>query len=137
MIIGLGSDIVNIERVAALLKKSPEKFKNKYFTAYEIEAANRYGVDNKQAVNAHFAKRFAAKEAFAKAVGTGFGKDLNLKDIGVENDASGKPSVILNENAQALLKKKSGGREVVCHVSISDEYPYALAVVIIEAVIFG
>jgi holo-[acyl-carrier protein] synthase len=130
MIIGLGSDIVNIERVAQLLDKSGDKFKNRTFTKHEIEAVGRYS-DNKK-INAHFAKRFAAKEAFAKAVGTGFGKHLSFLDVGVENDEAGKPFLVLNDRASALARLLTDGKEAVCHLSLSDDYPYAVAVVIIE-----
>ncbi len=134
MIIGLGSDIVNIERIAKLLAKSPAKFKSNYFTDYEVEAVKRYNPDNQKKISAHFAKRFAAKEAFSKAVGTGFGQHLSHKDIGIENDALGKPLLIPNSRATLLLKNVSGGKEVACHVSLSDDYPYAQSVVILEVV---
>jgi holo-[acyl-carrier protein] synthase len=135
MIIGLGSDIINIERIEALLNKSGDKFKQRTFTAHEIEASLRYDADNKKSIAGHFAKRFVAKEAFAKAVGTGFGKYLSFSDIGIENNEAGKPLIILNERAQKLAKSLAGEeKHVVCHVSLSDDYPYALAVVIIEAI---
>lgn len=135
MIIGLGSDIISIDRVAILLNKSGDKFKEKTFTKYEIEASARYGENNSQAIAAHFAKRFAAKEAFAKAVGTGFGKHLSFTDVGIKSDASGKPIITLNKKAQNLVQSIAGeGKEIACHISISDDYPYALAVVIIEVV---
>ena len=132
MIIGLGCDIVNIERVAALLGEAGERFQARVFTRHEIESANKYS--DKAKYYAHFAKRFAAKEAFAKALGTGFGKCLSFKDVGIINDISGKPSIILNERASRLAKTLSGGGQVVCHVALSDDAPYAQAVVIIESI---
>lgn len=133
MIIGLGSDIVNIDRIAKLLSKSGDKFKERTFTKHEIDTSLRYAKASEKIIAAHFAKRFAAKEAFAKAAGTGFGKYLSFTDVGIENDAAGKPSLVLNENAKDLLKSLvSSDMEVICHVSLSDDYPYALAVVIIE-----
>ena len=135
MIIGLGSDIVNIDRIARQLEKAGKKFKNKNFTKHEIDAANRYGIDNAKAIIAHFAKRFAAKEAFAKAAGTGIGKHLSFKDIGIENDQAGKPVIILSDKANKFVQELAGqGQKTICHVSMSDDYPYALAVVIIEAI---
>lgn len=132
MIIGLGTDIVNIERIAGLLEKSGDKFKKKSFTAHEIESANRYGIENKRAISAHFAKRFAAKEAFSKAIGTGFGKYLSFSDVGIENDENGKPMLVLNKKAADLVRKMAEDKDTSCHISLSDDYPYAIAVVIIE-----
>ena len=132
MIIGLGSDIVSMDRVAKQLERSGKIFKEKYFTAHEITASQRYAEDNKKGMASHFARRFAAKEAFAKAVGTGIGKHIGFKDIGVENDTSGKPFIVLSAKGASLLQGLAGeGRHCVCHLSMSDDYPYALAVVII------
>jgi holo-[acyl-carrier protein] synthase len=136
MIIGLGSDIVNIERIGALLDKSGDKFKNRTFTTFEISSAEKY--TKKQQINAHFAKRFAAKEAFAKAAGTGFGKHLNFKDIGVANDKKGKPLLMISKKTKAFLTSLAFHfsphdiSQVNCHLSLSDDHPFAIAVVIIE-----
>lgn len=132
MIIGLGTDIVNISRIGDILEKSGDRFKRKYFTAHEIESANKYSQENKQAVAAHFAKRFAAKEAFAKAAGTGLGEYLSFSDIGVENNSNGKPSLLLSEKASEFINKLTNKKDSICHVSLSDDYPNAIAVVIIE-----
>lgn len=131
MIIGLGCDVVNIDRIAKQLQQSGERFKNKYFTENEIKAAQKYTDEYK--IVTHFAKRFAAKEAFAKAVGTGFGKSVSFIDVSVESDKSGKPFLVLNQKAQNLLLEITGGVLSVCHLSLSDDQPYAVAVVIIEA----
>ncbi len=138
MIIGLGSDIVNIDRISKLLEKQGNKFKTKIFTPDEIAAAAKYGSENKQGTHAYFARRFAAKEAFAKAAGTGFGKYLSFKDISTASEESGKPVIILNIRAKKLLQNLAlqfmpgNNAEVTCHISLSDDYPYALAVVILE-----
>jgi len=132
MIIGLGCDIINIERIAKLLDDSGEKFLARTFTAHEIEAAKKYS--NKKKYYAHFAKRFTAKEAFSKAVGSGFGKNLSFTDISIINDESGKPSIMLNERALNLAKSLAAGQEILCHISLSDDYPYAQAVVVIESI---
>lgn len=131
MIIGLGCDVVNVERVAAQLEKSGVRFKAKYFTENEIKAAAKY-TDSQKIIN-HFAKRFAAKEAFAKAVGTGFGKHLSFVDVGVENEESGKPALVLSAKASKLVEKIAGSGDFLCHLSLSDDAPYAVAVIIIES----
>lgn len=130
MIIGLGCDVVNISRIARQLEQSGARFKKKYFTENEIKAAEKYTDSNK--IIAHFAKRFAAKEAFAKALGVGLGKEVSFIDVSVENDKLGKPFLVLNEKAQNFLLKFSGIMLPSCHLSLSDDNPYAVAVVIIE-----
>jgi holo-[acyl-carrier protein] synthase len=121
MIHGVGVDIVNIERIEKILKKSPEKFLEKYFTAGEIELGKKYK-GKKHA--AYFAKRFAAKEAAAKALGTGFGKNLAFKDIEVTKEKSGKVGIKLHGKAAKLAKKTT------LYLSLSDEYPFAVAMVV-------
>lgn len=134
MIIGLGSDIINIDRITRRLENAGEQFKNKCFTEKEIDAASRYTADNKRKISAHFAKRFVAKEAFVKAAGTGFGEQIGFKDIDIANDTKGKPFITLSKKGAELVQKIAGiGRKGVCHLSMSDDYPYALAVVIIES----
>lgn len=115
MIIGVGCDIVKISRIEKLIKESGERFLNKIFTALEIELAPRNNQYN------YFAKRFAAKEAVVKALGTGFG-EIAFHDIEITNNDLGKPIVNFNS-----LK---GSYNI--HLSLSDEEEYAVAYVVIE-----
>jgi len=124
MIHSIGVDIVNIERIEKLLKKSGEEFLKKIFTLAEIKISKNY---KGKKYAAYFAKRFAAKEAVAKAFGTGFGK-IEFKEISVEKEKSGKPVIKLAGKAKKLLGKKSK-----IHLSLSDEYPFAVAMVIISS----
>jgi holo-[acyl-carrier protein] synthase len=131
MILGIGSDIIHITRIEELIKTNGERFIKRIYTPHEIEAASRFGDEKKRI--AHFAKRFAAKEAFAKALGTGIGT-VNFAHIGVTNDELGKPSVVLGNTAQKALDKITPpNHKAVCHVSLSDDYPLAQAMVIISA----
>ena len=100
-IFGIGTDIVNIKRIDALLKKSGKHFKNKIFSDKEISYC-----DKKNNPGSYYAKRFAAKEALSKALGTGFKKGISLKNIEVFNDTNGKPNIKLKGNVEAYLKKK-------------------------------
>ncbi len=133
-IIGIGTDIVNIARIAKLINEFGDKFLNKYFTEIEINSAKRYnGRENKNSFYSHFAKRFAAKEAFAKAVGTGLGEKIAFKDVWVENNASGQPVVKTSTKVTKMLHKSfSIDKTASYHISLSDEYPYATAFVVIE-----
>lgn len=129
MIIGIGTDIVNIERIAKIFENKEARFKNKVFTKQEIEAADKYKTASKEQIHAHFAKRFAAKEAFVKATGFGFGGKIGFKDVWVETTESGKPELRLSKKAMGLFKK-----QVAFSVTLSDDYPYAVAFVIAEEV---
>lgn len=130
MIIGTGTDIVQIPRIEKLMEQFGEKFAARWFTDEEQQAASRYGADNKQAIAAHYAKRFAAKEACAKALGTGFRNGINFTDISVSNDEHGKPSLTLS--GKALEHLQSLGKNITLHLSLSDDYPTAIAMVIAE-----
>ena len=101
-IFGIGTDIVNIKRMDNSLKKHGLSFKKKIFSKLEISYCEK-----KKNSSAFYAKRFAAKEAFSKALGTGIRKGVNLKNIEVSNNASGKPSISLKGTLAAYLKKKS------------------------------
>ena len=118
-IFGIGTDIVNIKRIDALLKKSGKHFKNKIFSDKEISYC-----DKKNNPGSYYAKRFAAKEALSKALGTGFKKGISLKNIEVFNDTNGKPNIKLKEN----IKKKKYN----IYLSLSDDKPWAHATVIIS-----
>ncbi len=129
MILGTGIDIVDIDRIEASFQRFGERFKNRVFTLVEQDRA-----ENHVHRMASYAKRFAAKEAFAKAVGTGLGKTMAFKEIGVVNQESGKPTLILTGKADKALKKLTpAGMDAVIHVSMTDESSIAQAQVIIEA----
>lgn len=131
MILGIGSDIVNIQRIERLCKTWDKKFETRIFTPHEIATA-----DTKKTPLLRFsslAKRFAAKEAFAKAIGTGIGR-VSWQDIEVRNDARGKPILVLYGNALTIMEQLTPALSVIqIDISLSDEYPMAMAFVIISA----
>ena len=131
MIIGLGSDLCNIERIQNSLDRFGERFERRVFTDIERAKANRRPFTKAGTL----AKRFAAKEAFSKAVGTGFARGVFLKDIGVVNRPSGAPTLELTGGALAQLRSMTpAGHEPVIHLTLTDDHPWAQAFVIIEAV---
>lgn len=131
MIIGLGSDICSIERIQASLDRFGARFENRVFTDLEILKAAR----RPHTRAATFAKRFAAKEAFSKAVGTGFRAGVFMKDIGVVNAPSGAPTLALTGGAKARLDKLvPPGHLAKVHLTLTDDHPWAFALVVIEAV---
>ena len=130
MIIAIGSDLCNIERIQNSLDRFGERFINRVFTDVEkAKAARRpYPMDGP------LAKRFAAKEAFSKAVGTGFKAGVFMKDIGVVNARSGAPTLALTGGAAARLAAITPeGYEAVVHLTLTDDHPWAQAFVVIEA----
>ncbi len=130
MILAIGSDLCNIERIQASLNRWGEKFENRVFT--EIERAK--GNSRPFTKAGTLAKRFAAKEAFSKAVGTGFKRGVFMKDIGVVNARSGAPTLQLSGGAAARLAAITPeGHEAVIHLTLTDDHPWAQAFVIIEA----
>ena len=130
MIIGLGSDLSDIRRIEKTLERHGERFTNRIFT--EIERARS---ERKNDRAASYAKRFAAKEACAKALGTGFRKNVYWRDLGVVNEPSGRPTMVLQGAAREHLRRMvPAGHEPIIHLTITDEYPYAQAFVIISAV---
>ena len=129
MIIGIGSDLSDIRRIQDTLDRFGERFKRKAFT--EIE---RRRSDAKPDVAASYAKRFAAKEACAKALGTGMRRGVFWCDMGVVNLPSGQPTMKLTGGAAERLKALiPAGMEPFIHVSLTDDHPYAQAFVVIEA----
>ncbi len=130
MIIGIGSDLCNIERIQASVDRFGERFLNRVFT--DVEKA-------KAATRPHtsagtLAKRFAAKEAFTKAVGTGFKRGVFMKDIGVVNAPSGAPTLHLTGGARARLDALAPpGHAIDIHLTMTDDYPWAQAFVILTA----
>jgi holo-[acyl-carrier protein] synthase len=130
MIVGMGSDLCNIERIQNSLDRWGEKFTNRVFT--DVERAKAARRPFTQAGT--YAKRFAAKEAFSKAVGTGFKRGVFMKDIGVVNAPSGAPTLALEGGAKAALDALvPHGYEAHIHLTLTDDHPWAQAFVIIEA----
>ncbi|MCQ1569548.1 holo-ACP synthase [Neorhizobium galegae] len=129
MIIGMGSDLIDIRRVEKSIERFGERFTHRCFT--EIERAKS---DRRQNRAASYAKRFAAKEACSKALGTGIAHGVFWKDMGVVNLPGGRPTMVLtNGAAKRLASMMPAGHEAVIHITITDEYPYAQAFVVIEA----
>jgi len=126
-IFGIGTDIINIKRLEKSFKKNGKKFRNKIFTKNEI-----FYCENKKNTSPYYAKRFAAKEAFVKALGTGFRKNITFKDIEVYNDNFGKPSIKINRSVDNFLKKKIKNKKYKIYLSLSDDLPWAQATVIIS-----
>ena len=131
MIIGLGSDLCNIERIQNSLDRFGERFTNRVFTDVERAKAEKRPFTRAGT----YAKRFAAKEAFSKAVGTGFKRGVFMRDIGVVNKSSGEPTLALTGGARQRLEEMvPAGHEARVHLTMTDDHPFALAVVIVEAV---
>ena len=130
MIIGLGSDLCNIERIANSLDRFGERFTNRVFTDAERARAEKRPFTQAGT----YAKRFAAKEAFSKAVGTGFKRGVYMKDIGVVNLPSGQPTLALTGGAKERLEAMTPpGHAIHVHLTMTDDHPFAMAVVVIEA----
>ncbi len=130
MIVGIGSDLCNIERIEKSLERWGDKFLRRVFTGVEqAKAASR-----PHTRAGTLAKRFAAKEAFSKAVGTGFKRGVHMKDIGVVNLPSGAPSLELTGGAKARLDALAPeGHAIDIHLTMTDDYPWAQAFVILTA----
>ncbi|MFM2371423.1 MAG: hypothetical protein RIS85_1145 [Pseudomonadota bacterium] len=130
MIIAIGSDLCNIERIQNSLDRFGDRFINRVFTDVEKAKAAR----RPYTIAGTLAKRFAAKEAFSKAVGTGFKAGVFMKDIGVVNAPSGAPTLALSGGAAARLAAITpSGHEAVVHLTLTDDHPWAQAFVVIEA----
>jgi holo-[acyl-carrier protein] synthase len=130
VIIGLGSDLCNIERIQSSLDRFGDRFIDRVFTDAERAKAERRTMTRAGT----YAKRFAAKEAFAKAVGTGFNQGVFMKNIGVVNLPSGAPTLALSGGAQARLDALTPpGHAVDIHVTLTDDHPWAQAFVILYA----
>jgi holo-[acyl-carrier protein] synthase len=131
MILGLGSDICDIRRIESAIARHGERFLARIFTATERAKAARR-IERIQA--ATFAKRFAAKEAAAKALGTGFRRGVFFSDLGVVNLPSGQPTLRMTGGAAARLAAITpAGMQAAVALTMTDEYPYAFAQVIISA----
>jgi holo-[acyl-carrier protein] synthase len=130
MIIGIGSDLCNIERIQNSLDRFGERFTNRVFTDTERRKAEGRPLTRAGT----YAKRFAAKEAFSKAVGTGFRRGVFMKDIGVVNKASGEPTLQLSGGARRRLDDMTPeGHAAEVHLTMTDDHPFAQAFVIITA----
>ena len=133
MIIGIGSDLIDIRRVEKVLARHGERFINRCFTDIEIAKAER-----RRGAGTHidtYAKRFAAKEAMSKALGTGFNHGVYMRDIGVVNDKNGKPPLHLTNGAlERLNAMMPDGKTPLIHLTLTDEPPMAQAFVVIEVV---
>ena len=129
MIIGLGSDLIDIRRIEATLERHGDRFINRIFTDIEREKSER-----RMQRAASYAKRFAAKEACAKALGTGLARGVFWRDMGVVNLPGGKPTMKLAGGAAARLQALTPrGHTASVHLTITDDFPLAQAFVVIEA----
>ena len=129
MILGLGNDIIDIRRIEQTIERYGDRFLERVFTDIE-----RRKSDGRAARAASYAKRFAAKEACAKALGTGFRQGVFWRDMGVVNLASGRPTLALTGGAAlALARLTPEGHEVRIDLTITDDFPMAQAIVIISA----
>jgi holo-[acyl-carrier protein] synthase len=129
LIIGIGSDLTDIRRIADTLERFGERFVLRIFTETERARSER-----KAQRAASYAKRFAAKEACAKALGTGLSRGVFWRDMGVVNARSGQPTLVLTGGAAERLRAITpAGHRAVIHLSLTDDFPYAQAFVVIEA----
>lgn len=130
MIVAIGSDLCSIERIQKSLDRFGDRFEQRAFTDIERARASERPFTRAGTL----AKRFAAKEAFAKAVGTGIAEGVFLKDIGVINAKNGAPTLALTGGAAARLAALTpDGHEAVVHLTLTDDHPWAQAFVVIEA----
>lgn len=131
MIIGIGSDLCSIERITKTLARHGARFEQRVFTEAERARADRRPLTKAGTL----AKRFAAKEAFSKAVGTGFQQGVFMRDIGVVNAPGGAPTLALTGGAaERLAAMTPVGHDVRIHLTLTDDHPWAQAFVILEAV---
>jgi len=131
VIIGIGADLCNIERIQASLDRFGDRFEARVFTDVERAKAARRPFTRAGT----FAKRFAAKEAFSKAVGTGFRRGVFMRDIGVVNGVGGAPTLALTGGAKARLDAMTPqGHVAAIFLTLTDDHPWAQAFVVIEAV---
>jgi len=129
MILGIGTDLANIDRVAATLDRFGDRFRNRVFTPVEQHKAER-----RRDVAGTYAKRWAAKEACSKALGTGLRMGIAWKDMGVSNLPTGQPVMaVTGWAAERLAEMTPEGHEAIIHVTLTDDHPWAQAFVVIEA----
>ena len=131
MIFGIGCDIVEVDRIKKQVERFGDKFLNRILSSKEISEYNNFILDSKKTL--YLAKRFAAKEAFSKAIGSGIGKDISFTDISVLNNKKGKPYIEISASLdQHLVTILECNRSYSTHVSLSDEKNFALAFITIE-----
>jgi holo-[acyl-carrier protein] synthase len=138
MIIGIGIDLISNDRIKKILKKFDKNFKEKIFSKNELNDFEcRYKNQKKLTQNAinFFAKRFASKEAFSKALGTGIGRGIDFNDIEIFNDQFGKPFIRILNNKDEKIQEILNCKKYIIHLTISDEKSISGAVVIIEKVL--
>ncbi len=129
MILGIGTDLANIDRIAGTLDRFGDRFRNRVFTPTEQRKAER-----RSDTAGTYAKRWAAKEACSKALGTGLRMGISWKDMAVSNMRSGQPRMHLSGWAAARLREMTpAGMEAHVHVTLTDDHPWAQAFVVIEA----
>ena len=126
-IFGIGTDIVNIKRMQKILRINNNNFKKRIFSKNEIIYCEK-----KKYPSSFYAKRFAAKEALSKALGTGIRKGINFKDIEIINNNYGKPTIKLRGSTANFLKKKIKNKKYSIYLSLSDDIPWAQATVIVS-----
>ncbi|MFD1883188.1 holo-ACP synthase [Paracoccus pacificus] len=133
MILGIGTDLANIERIEAVLLRHGDRFRNRVFTETELaRARRRQGAKSGEAST--LAKRWAAKEACSKALGTGLAMGIAWRDMAVANLRSGQPVMALTGwAAERLAQMTPEGHRAVVHVTLTDDHPWAQAFVVIEA----
>lgn len=131
MILGVGIDLVLVNRIENLMTKFKEKFEKKVFTIEEISAAKKLGIPKRILF---YAKRFSAKEAFTKALGLGIGRGIDFCDIEIINDKLGKPKIKVLNKKEKFLSKHFNCKKFSIHLSLSDEKSLATAIVIIEKI---
>ena len=129
MILGVGTDLANIERIQRTLDRFGDRFKNRVFTGIEQAKAER-----RKDVAGTYAKRWAAKEACSKALGTGLAMGISWKDMAVSNLRTGQPVMAVTGWAKdSLAEMTPPGHEAIIHVTLTDDHPWAQAFVVIEA----
>ena len=129
MILGIGTDLANIDRIQGVLDRHGDRFRNRVFTDVEQSKAER-----RRDVAGTYAKRWAAKEACSKALGTGLRMGISWKDMAVSNMRTGQPVMaVTGWAAERLAQMTPEGHEAVIHVTLTDDYPWAQAFVVIEA----
>jgi holo-[acyl-carrier protein] synthase len=129
MILGIGTDLANIDRIAGVLERHGDRFRNRVFTEVEQRKAER-----RKDVAGTYAKRWAAKEACSKALGTGLRMGIAWKDMAVSNLRTGQPVMAVTGWAAERLKEMTpAGHEAIIHVTLTDDHPWAQAFVVIEA----
>jgi holo-[acyl-carrier protein] synthase len=129
MILGVGTDLANIDRIAGVLERHGDRFRNRVFTEVEQRKAEK-----RKDVAGTYAKRWAAKEACSKALGTGLRMGISWKDMAVSNLKTGQPVMTVTGWAAERLKEMTPeGHEATIHVSLTDDHPWAQAFVVIEA----